>query len=173
MIAKVILPALLLLVIACNDTPDKQPSSLSDTLTTATPVPDSLSPVTDPYALSPAEIEDDSVFSDGSMPTSWANAGFDNPLAFKKFLKHLQYWVATDQRDSVAAVVAYPLHHPAVKNAQQFLAGYDKYMREQVKKALKEQNLRQIFRRDQGAMIGNGELWFSETPQGFRIIGIN
>lgn len=125
------------------------------------------------YELTPAEMPDDSVFTDGSQPSSWANAGFDHPVAFKKFLKRLQYWVANNQQDSVAAVIAFPLKNPNVKNKAAFIEKYDSLINEKVKKALMAQNLRQIFRRDQGAMIGDGELWFNETKKGFSIITIN
>ncbi|MFT3824105.1 MAG: hypothetical protein QM731_09295 [Chitinophagaceae bacterium] len=177
MIKTALFAALLLVATACNDTADKQTDAVTDTIQKTDESGagriDAIPPVTDSLALTPAEMEDDSVFTDGSIPGTWAVAGIDDPVAFKKFLKRLQHWVATDQKDSVAGVVAYPLRHPAVKTAQQFIAGYDKYMTPSVKKALKEQNLRQIFRRDQGAMIGKGELWLAQTPQGFRIIGIN
>jgi len=166
------------IVLSCNDTGNKQVDTVTDTIQKTDESGngrlDAIPPVTDSsFALTTAEMEDDSVFANGSMPTSWAAAGIDDPVAFKKFLKHLQYWVAHDKRDSVAAVIAYPMKHPAVKNKQQFLAGYDMYMNKGVKNALKEQNYRQIFRRDQGAMIGSGQLWLAQTPQGFRITAIN
>lgn len=119
------------------------------------------------------DLQDDSIFADGSIATSWANAGIGHPIAFKQFLKRLQSWVSNNQKDSVAAVIAFPLKYPPVKNKAAFVANYDGYFNQKVKTALMHQNLRQIFRRDQGAMIGNGELWFNETPGGFTIISIN
>ncbi|MFT3935758.1 MAG: hypothetical protein QM726_19175 [Chitinophagaceae bacterium] len=123
--------------------------------------------------LTVAEMQDDSVFADGSQPSSWSNAGFDHPIEFKKFLKRLQYWVANNQKDSVASTIVFPLKHPPIKNKTAFLMKYDSLFNDNVKKALLSQNLRQIFRRDQGAMIGDGQLWFNETKKGFTIITIN
>lgn len=126
-----------------------------------------------PTELSSSEIQDDSVFADGSRPTSWKDAGFTNPAEFKRFLQHLQSWVANSNKDSVASVVAYPLRNPKVKDKAAFILKYDDYITGNIKKALKEQNLRQIFRNSQGAMIGDGKLWLNETKDGYRIIAIN
>ena len=60
-----------------------------------------------------------------------------------------------------------------MKEKKDFLANYDLYFNNKVKTGLKEQKLRQIYRNDEGAMIGKGNLWFSQTKNGFRIIAIN
>ena len=172
---------LLLIVVfiltACNNQPVKQQAIMADTTKLQERKDSSgkkdatITPIN--YELTQAEMKDDSVFTDGSEPASWANAGFDHPIAFKKFFKRLQYWVAHDQKDSVATAIIFPLKHPPVKNTAAFLANYDTFINEKVKKALIAQNLRQIFRRDQGAMIGDGALWFMEAKKGFSIITIN
>ncbi len=136
------------------------------------PAQDTATPAS-PFALRTAEMEDDSVFADGSQPVSWANAGIDHPIACKEFVKRIQSWVQHNQKDSIAAVIAFPLTHPPVKNKAAFLAKYDSYFTAKVKSALAQQNLRQIFRSSQGAMIGDGQLWISEFPKGFFIISIN
>ncbi|MEO5681815.1 MAG: hypothetical protein ABIQ88_04190 [Chitinophagaceae bacterium] len=125
------------------------------------------------YGLTASEKQDDSTFTDGSQPATWANAGFEHPIEFKKFLKRLQYWVANQQADSVAAVVAFPLKNPPVINKAAFVAKYDAFINEKVKTALMAQNMRQIFRNGQGAMLGNGAIWFRKTSKGFTITSIN
>ncbi len=166
---------------ACNNnavTGDKIPGkdTASQVVTTDTiVVKESVAAPEPPFnnELSAAEMQDDSVFADGSQPASWANAGFDHPIEFKKFLKRLQNWVANNQKDSVASVITFPLKNSLAKNKTAFIKNYDSLINEKVKKALFTQNMRQIFRRDQGAMIGSGELWFNETKKGFTIITIN
>jgi len=143
----------------------------TDTLT-VTDTSAKTTPVNSPE-LSSAEIPDDSVFADGSKPSTWQDAGFTNPANFKKFLQKLQSWVADNNKDSVASVIAYPLRNPKIKDKATFIAKYDDYITNDIKKALKEQNLKQIFRNSQGAMIGDGKLWFNETKDGYRIIAIN
>lgn len=123
--------------------------------------------------LTAAESVDDSVFSDGSIPSSWENAGFSNPLEFKAFLKKLQYWVANEQRDSIIGCIRFPLRQPVVNDAAHFLAAYEQYFTPNVKSALEQQNLKQIFRNASGAMLGTGQIWFIQQGNTFKIISIN
>ncbi len=182
-----LMPFLLLLVLAaCNNneeagekkvtrdttlilSPDAPPAPLPDKQVAADREPLPVSTA----ELTAAEAADDSVFADGSVPVSWANAGIDRPLDLKRFIKRLKDWVANDQRDSVAAVLAYPLTNPPVRNRQVFLSAYDKYISRSVKEALRRQPLNQIFRNSRGAMIGDGHLWLAETATGYEIIAIN
>lgn len=163
-------------LVACNNAGETKSVTPGDSATTApadhTSTADTA--VRNDTALVPAaSLQDDSVFADGSIPTSWENAGFSDPVAFKQFLQQLQQWVASDRKDSVADALDYPLRNPKIKDQQQFLGQYDTYFNERVKKALREQNLRQVFRNARGAMIGNGELWFTQEGNRFKITAIN
>ena len=161
---------------ACNSqSSNSQATDTSTSKTDTVPASDTSAKTTPATSseLSSSEIPDDSVFADGSKPSSWQDAGFTNPANFKKFLQKLQSWVADGNKDSVASVIAYPLRNPKVKDKATFIAKYDDYITANVKKALKEQNLKQVFRNSQGAMIGDGKLWFNETKDGYRIIAIN
>ncbi len=63
-----------------------------------------------PVDLTTAQIQaQDSIFDDGSIPTSWENAGFNDPADFKRFLARFKSWVQNDQPDSIAAVIRFPL----------------------------------------------------------------
>lgn len=159
-------------LVACGEQGAKDPGALSNDSTQSAPAVAGDSTVA-PVAAPVDELADDSVFTDGSIPGTWENAGFSDPQGFKQFLLRLRSWVANSEKDSVANVLHYPLRNPKVKDKQQFLAQYDTIVNERVKKALREQNLRQIFRRDQGAMIGNGELWFIQSGDRFLISAIN
>ena len=82
----------ILLIVSCNNSTDNAKSA-EDTAAatvkdnTAIKV-DSAVVVISPIDLTTDEMKDDTVFADGSRPTSWADAGIDDPIAFKKFLKH-------------------------------------------------------------------------------------
>ena len=168
----------ILLFGACNDSSDKA-SATSDTTTLVKTVDTSSTAVAaQPTASFPTDLtldetKDDSVFADGSEPTSWTNAGIDDPVAFKQFVKKLQIWVATGVKDSVASAIAYPMAKPFVKDKESFLARYYTFMNDSVRAALKNQNLRQIFRNANGAMIGNGRIWLGQVQGGFAITAIN
>lgn len=122
--------------------------------------------------LTEAEWKDDSVFVDGSIPSSWGNAGFDDPIASKRFLKKLKYWVEKEEKDSVANAIRFPLPRSA-KTRKEFLENYDRIINQKVKSALASQPLQAIFRNAKGAMIGKGEMWFAPAAQGGTIIAIN
>lgn len=168
--------AIVLCFIACNNSTSTQEGTVDSVVAVSADTIKEIEIIktpADPTALTETEIKDDSVFSDGSIPASWANAGFTDAVAVKKFLKKIQYWVAKGEKDSVAATVAYPLRKPAVKNRESFLKNYDSLLNDKVKKALREQNLSQLFRNAQGVMVGSGEIWINETSKGLKIIAIN
>jgi hypothetical protein len=126
--------------------------------------------------LTAEELKDDKVFSDGSEPTTWENAGINDPTALKIFIKKLQNWVSADQRDSVAAAIDYPLmNNKTISDSKIFLSKYDQLMTAEVVNALKTQKLNQLFRNSQGVMIGN--IWVSDVSGdgsgNFKIISIN
>ncbi|MET0299037.1 MAG: hypothetical protein ABW036_04720, partial [Flavitalea sp.] len=147
-----LLPATLIFV-SCGD--GKQPDAAAVDSTAVSSVDSSTSLKSDPMENNdPGAIPDDSVFNDGSIPSSWANAGFADSAAVKRFVKQLQTWTAANQVDSIAAQIAFPLKNPAVKNAAEFKAGFEKYFTPEVKSAIADQKLTQIFRNQQGAMIG-------------------
>lgn len=161
---------------ACGDGAGKESVKGTEDTTTAAPLTGESSNARElipAHDQNPSQLGDDSVFTDGSIPTSWENAGFTDPVGFKQFLLRLTGWSVNGQKDSIAAVVDYPLRNPKIKDSQQFLQQYDSLFNEKVKTALARQNLRQIFRRDQGAMIGDGTLWFRQSGNRFVIVGIN
>jgi len=123
--------------------------------------------------LSPAELPDDSVFSDGSRPTSWKNAGITDSLSVKLFIKKLKRWVEDNQVDSISAYLQYPLRNPGIKDAKDFKLNYGDYFSDGVKAAIAGQRLTQIFRNEQGAMIGQGQVWLREQDHQIKIIAIN
>ena len=127
----------------------------------------------DPYLLSAEDLRDDSVFKDGSRPVSWANAGVSDPLAVKTFIRKLQVWVRDNQVDSISRYMQYPMRNPGIKDKTDFRLNYGDYITDGVKPALADQRLNQIFRNEQGVMIGQGQIWLRQKDNNIQIIAIN
>jgi hypothetical protein len=113
----------------------------------------------------------DTVFEDGSRPASWYNAGFNNPVAFKQFLVRFKSWVSSNETDSIAAHVRFPLKNAA--NITAFKKHYPQLFSSKVKNSIAAQRLDRIFRNSQGAMIGNGAVWFTEDQNNYLLIAVN
>jgi len=125
------------------------------------------------FELTVAEEQDDPEFHKKANSLAWSQVGITDPLAFKKFLKKLKYWVANDERDSIAKLIAYPLTHPAIRDQIDFLNQYENYFNEKVKSAVAKQQLDKVVKTHQGAMLDGGALWFKQTETGFKITFIN
>lgn len=123
-------------------------------------------PVTNP------DLEDDSIFDDGSKPTAWDVAGITRVFALKIFIKDLQYMVANDNREEISKLIRYPLNS-TIKTKPDFLANYNKIITPKIKDALAKANLKQLFRNYKGVMIGSGEVWIAQEGKDFKIIAIN
>jgi hypothetical protein len=154
---------------ACQSGPLKNTTS-EDSIspaTIATPVIPVVPP--DPYVV---EMKaQDTLFEDGSIPVSWEIAGFTDPADFKKFIIEFKDWVNRDLVDSISKHIQYPLKKYATP--AQFKAAYPEIFDKQTKEIVAESRLDRIFRTSQGAMIGDGLIWFTQVPHGYRIIAIN
>lgn len=136
--------------------------------TLATPVIPVAPP--DPYVT---ELKaQDTLFEDGSIPSSWEVAGFDDPADFKKFMIEFKDWVNRDLVDSIAAHIQFPLKKYATP--AQFKAKYATIFDKETKRVVADMRLDRIFRNYQGAMIGDGLIWFNQASPGrYHIIAIN
>lgn len=113
----------------------------------------------------------DTLFEDGSIPSSWSNAGFDDPAHFKRFLLNFKDWVRSDKVDSITAHIRFPLK--SYKTPETFKKEYPKIFDANMKMMVDTQRLDRISRNYQGAMLGNGEIWFSVIDGAYKIIAIN
>lgn len=162
----------LVLAASCQSRPTPQESGkVADSL-----VPDTVAATTTPGAPEDTLLAriraQDTVFEDGSRPTDWKNAGFDDPESFKRFLIRFKEWVRNDNADSIAGRIEFPIK--GYKTAEQFKNNYAKIFDKQLKDVVEQQRLDRIFRNYQGAMIGDGAIWFSVIAnKGYRIIAIN
>lgn len=145
--------------------PDKNytPPAIEDTSNNATPA----QPTSDMAQIA----AQDTMFEDGSIPTKWGNAGFDNPADFKNFIVQFKDWVKNDNTDSIAAHINFPIK--AAKTAAIFKEKYTDIFTDKLKEAVAGQRLDRIFRNSDGAMVGSGQIWFTTVKGNYVITAIN
>ena len=89
--------------------------------------------------------------------------------AFATFLKRLQGAVRTNDRGAVIKLIRFPLRVNTKSKSQVYRdsasvrADYDKIFTPQVRQAILSQKSDRLFGRDQGLMIGNGQVWFDHV----------
>ena len=106
---------------------------------------------------------------------------------YATFLSRLQALLRANDRRSMIRLIAYPLRVNAAgdtrlyRDASSVERDFDRIFTSHVRTAILKQRGDQLFVRDQGAMVGSGELWFSQTcpntacspPGPVRIIAVN
>ncbi|MGH6848382.1 MAG: hypothetical protein ACREC0_13385 [Methylocella sp.] len=109
-------------------------------------------------ALAGAQSEVDSQF---------AMAGINNPKDARSFLEHLKMAEQNEDHDALAALVHYPLamydNGKVIKiyrSRNALLKNFNAIFTPKVLKAIRDAKFETLFVRDQGAMIGDGEIWF-------------
>ena len=137
-------------------------------------------PNQDTAAITPAyQAEEKHAMHEEDNP--FAAAGINDPKAFIKMFEVVKAAVAADEKAAVAELVLFPLQvngeTPAkIKSKEEFIAKYDQIMTKPVKDALAAQKVDELFVRDQGVMVGDGELWFGASagePQVYGMIAVN
>jgi hypothetical protein len=110
----------------------------------------------------------------------YAAAGISNPAHVTQFLARLKQAVVADNHGSVAAMVNYPLtvnssggRSMTYRNAAALSADYPRVFTPEVKAAVAAAKADDLFARDQGVMIGNGEIWMKEIRGSMKIITVN
>jgi hypothetical protein len=110
----------------------------------------------------------------------YANAGISDPAHVTQFVARLKRAVAANDRAAVAAMVNYPLTVNApggrsitYRNAAALSANYARVFTPEVKAAVAAAKADDLFSRDQGVMIGNGEIWMNERGGWVKIITVN
>jgi hypothetical protein len=92
---------------------------------------------------------------------------FGDHKPYQAFFAKLQKAVADTDKATVAGLISYPfqarIKGKAVKirDAQHFIADYDKVITAKVAGAVAKQSYATLFANAQGVMIGDGEVWFS------------
>ncbi|HEX3423323.1 MAG TPA: hypothetical protein VHS33_07985 [Sphingomicrobium sp.] len=89
--------------------------------------------------------------------------------AYRRFLPELQAALRSKDRRPLINLVSLPLRvnfagHPRLyRNRQSVERDFSRIFTAKVRLAVLKQKRGSLFVRDQGAMVGDGELWFSET----------
>nr|WKF55942.1 hypothetical protein HUO10_000386 [Paraburkholderia busanensis] len=92
---------------------------------------------------------------------------FGTHAPYKQFFQQLQQAVAHADKPAVAGMVKYPikvtLHGKKVtlRTPRDFIAHYDEIFTPALVDVVAKQTYATLFTRDQGVMIGGGEIWFS------------
>ncbi len=168
--------AILFFLFGCNNTevtPDPEPLPGTDTSKTEIDtVNTGKKDIGLGIGLTLEEMKDDSVFTDGSVPTSWEVAGITDVKAFKLFLKKLQLLVLNNDKEQVAKLIKYPLGK-SIKTEKDFINNYDMIFSKDARLSIANINLSQVFRNSKGAMTEGGKVWFTQEGNEFKIIAIN
>ncbi|MBE5253852.1 MAG: hypothetical protein QRY16_15875 [Enterobacterales bacterium endosymbiont of Blomia tropicalis] len=87
--------------------------------------------------------------------------------AYHDFLNALQHAVASNDKAAVASLVEYPItiNKKKITTSSAFIKNYDNILNSNVKKAIANQKYEDLFVRDQGIMIGDGQVWASGICQ--------
>jgi hypothetical protein len=116
----------------------------------------------------------------GLADNPYAAAGISNPAHVTQFLARLKQAVAADDHAIVASMGNYPLtvhssggRPMTYRDAAALSANYARVFTPEVKAAVAAANADNLFARDQGVMIGNGEIWMNEIRGSIKIITVN
>ena len=108
------------------------------------------------------------------------NQGADFAQKSRAFLAALQTAIHDGDKTKVASMVSYPVmvihggQKTRVKTKSQLIAEYGSIFDAHVLQAIAQQTAKCLFGNYQGAMIGNGEVWFSPQQDGaMKIITVN
>lgn len=106
--------------------------------------------------------------------------GFREPAEVKRLLAELRDAAHRGDKSALVNAIHYPFttydRGSPVREyatADDVLADYDTIFSERVRDALRESRYESLFVRDQGAMVGDGEIWLFQYDEGVRIKAIN
>ena len=154
---------------ASNQKPD-EPNTITDT-TKASKTADATE-IMKVSELSAEELKDDSVFTDGSVPTRWVNAGITDVKGLKLFIKQLQQLIITNDKEKIASIIKYPINK-TIKSKAELVANYDAIFTKEVQLSFATVNFNQLFRNAHGVMTNGGKVWINQKGKEFQIIAIN
>lgn len=114
--------------------------------------------------------------SGGTLEQRYLVAGVEmSNDAFESKVKTFLSAVAANDKLAVASAVAFPLNanhgnsHRVFKNRAQFLANYDQIFTARFRAVLKDCVPHNMFARDQGVMLGTGQVWFNEIGKAYTL----
>ena len=99
---------------------------------------------------------------------------------YRAFLERLQGAVRANDKNAITGLISFPVRvnyksgARTYRDARAVDRDFDRIFTPQVRRAVLNQSPDQLFSRDIGAMVGDGELWFDRTSPGqVRIIAVN
>jgi len=116
------------------------------------------------------EYAEEPFFYEGMSPSSWKTAGITDPVAFKNFFMELRNMVKLNDKDQIANHIKFPIN--GIPDEETFVKNYNTIFTQQVKQAILEQKIRQMFRDGRGVMIGNEDLWIKQINGQYKIVSI-
>jgi hypothetical protein len=116
-----------------------------------------------------------------------AGAAVAADQAYQQFLPKLQAALRENDRRAIIKLVGLPLRvnfesgAEVYRDRQSVVRDFDRIFTARVREAVLGQQPGSLFERDQGAMVGNGQLWFRKTcpnracspPGPVRIVAVN
>ncbi|MEG9436884.1 hypothetical protein JAO29_12000 [Edaphobacter sp. HDX4] len=91
-----------------------------------------------------------------------------DPAKLREVMATLQQATRKHDAPAVAALVSYPItidphtpHAVTIRTPQAFIARYDQIVTPQIGQVIENQKYESLFVNDQGAMLGDGEVWIS------------
>jgi hypothetical protein len=167
---------------AAKPTPAEPPASEAET-SPPDETPAVGSSTADPQAAE-AETEQASEEAIASPSESIAQrlaiAGIEDPQAAKDFIAQMNTAATNEDADAIANLIHYPfttynLGEPlkTYTTPAELLTDFDQIVTPAVLAAMSQANYDDLFANDQGAMIGNGTVWFNPFDEGLKIQAIN
>lgn len=129
-------------------------------------------------ALTAEEMTDKKIFGDdgsGTIPIAWAMAGISDSIGLKHFFKYFRYLVNHNEKQKIAELIEFPLSagRPEYWTADDFVRNFDDIFNKKIRDQINKQQLSQIFRNIDGAMVTDC-IWVREARKNvFKIIAIN
>jgi len=106
--------------------------------------------------------------------------GFRDLMGLRRLVLELRQAAERGDKSTLASAIHYPLRRydsgilvGAYRGPAEVLANFDAVFSAKVLAALRDASFDQLFVRDQGAMIGDGEVWLNVYEEGLKIKAIN
>jgi hypothetical protein len=106
--------------------------------------------------------------------------GISDPGMAGRFFDRLQVAANAENRDALIGMIRFPFiryYHGIPRrrydSAAEFRGDFERVFSPKVLGAIKRATFESLFANYQGVMIGDGEVWFDEREDGFRIRAIN
>ncbi|MGB7251182.1 MAG: hypothetical protein WBC73_19770 [Phormidesmis sp.] len=163
----------------------KAPEEELNTVETS-PSPSPEAPVSQPSVSQPSGAEaSPSTAAEETGPESAVTnrlpiASIDDPQAVKEFVAQIRAAGVAGDRNTIVNLVHYPFTTYAAgeplntyRTPDELLADFDQVVTAPVITAMANADYGSLFVNYQGAMIGDGEVWFSQFDDGIKIKAIN